>query len=155
MARIALNTKWNKVRSKIFAISRIVADCNSNFLELYADKLVVYPIAMHATKTDYNVFVATQSYTVNSIRFVADVAQGAALTGTVVKVTGTNAPVAATTPLHTSTFNMNGTIHSVQTLTLTSTVADLTITAGQRIGVKLSGAPTAGSGLLMIRMTAI
>ena len=154
MARSVLNSLWHKSRSKIIAISAIVAACNANFAELYADKIVVFHLPLHASKTAYNIFIAEQSYTVNAVSYVPDVVQGSAITATVVKCTGTNAPVAATTPLHSGTINTNATINTVQNLTLTTTAADLSIVAGERLGVKLSGAMTAGSGLITIRMTA-
>ncbi len=125
---------------------------DSNFTELYNSVLVTATIHAHASKTVYNLFTADQAYAVRSITVVPDVAQGSALTATLCKATGTAAPAAATTPLHTGTANLNGAAHTVQTLTLTSTTADLSLAAGDRIGLVLSGALSTGSANVSIRL---
>lgn len=125
---------------------------DANFTELYNTILVEFSLASHASKTVYNVFAADQACVVKSILVVPDVAQGAALTATLSKATGTATPAAGTTPLHSGTANLNGTAHTVQTLTLTSTTADLALAAGDRIGLILSGALTTGSASVTIRL---
>lgn len=127
---------------------------NSMFTELFADREIVsVNIPLEATKTVYNVFVARKSYTVESIDYVPDVAQGGALTATVVKATGTATPASGTTPMCAAgAINLNATAHTVQSITLTATAADLGLVAGQRIGVVLSAAMTVGSGCLSIKL---
>lgn len=153
MPQSTLRTKW----SDSFMYARRLRDAftsvNSMMTELFADTVITIPIPAHASKTIYNVLIARRAYTVTDVSYVPDVAQGGALTATVVKATGTSAPAANTTPLHTGTVNLNGTAHTVQQLTLTGTAADLSLAAGNRIGVVLSGALTTGSGLLVIRLT--
>jgi hypothetical protein len=48
--------------------------------------------------------------------------------------------------------NLNAAAHTVQTLTLTSTTADLSLAAGDRIALVLSGALSTGSANVSIRL---
>jgi len=124
---------------------------NTMMTELFADTVVTVPISLHASKTVYNVFYAKRGYTVTSIDWVSDIAQ--AITGTVVKASGTATPASGTTPMHTAAaVVINTTAHTVLAITLTATTANLVLAAGDRIGFVLSGALTTGSGTLIIRM---
>lgn len=135
-------------------LANIFTTLNAMLTELFADHTVSRTIPALAGKTEYNLFVARRGYTITSIDYVPDVAQGGALTATVVKVSGTATPVSSATPMHTAgAINLNGTAHTVQSITLTSTAADLVLAAGDRIGLDLSGAMTTGSGCITIRMT--
>lgn len=126
---------------------------DANFTELYNTVLLSFAIMPHASKTVYNLFTADQAYTVKSIRFTPDVVQGGALTATAVKATGTATPASGTTPLHAAAgINLNATAHTVQSITLTATTADLSLAAGDRIGLVLSAALSTGSGCLSIRL---
>ena len=126
---------------------------NTMLTELFTDHTVTYYIPTHASRTVYNVFTATRGFTVVGATYVPDVAQGAALTATVVKAVSTAAPAAGTTPITTANnVNLNASANAVQTLTLTSTTADLVLASGNRIGVVLSGALSTGAGLLTIRL---
>ena len=117
-----------------------------------AEILVSETISLHASKVVYNLFVARDAWQVTNIDFVPDIAQGGALTGTVVKAVGTATPASATTPMHTAdAINLNATAHTVQAITLSVTTADLQLAAGNRIGFVLNAALTVGSGLLTIR----
>lgn len=110
-------------------------------------------IGLHASKTVFNLFTAREALQVLSIDYVPDIAQGGALTATVVKAESTNAPAAATTPMHiAAAINLNGTAHTVQPITLSVTAADLLLAAGDRIGFVESAAMTTGSGVVTIRM---
>lgn len=135
-------------------LANIFTTLNAMLTELFADKEVSISIPLHATKTEYNLFYARRAYLVTAITYVPDIAQGGALTATVVKTSGTATPSSGTTPMHTAgTINLNGTAHTAQTVTLTTTTANLTLAAGDRIGLDFSGAMTVGSGLITIRMT--
>lgn len=137
-------------------IATLVSSINSMMTELYADTIITVPINLHASKTIHNLFVARQGYRVTSIDYTPDVVQGSAITATVVKAVGTATPASATTPMHAAgTINTNTTVHTVQSMTLTATAADLVLAAGNRIALVLSGALTAGSGVVTIRMTKI
>jgi len=120
------------------------------------DEIVSVSIPLHASKVVYNLLVARTALQVLAIDYTPDIAQGGALTATVVKATGTATPASATTPMHiAAAINLNGTAHTVQSITLTVTGADLQLAAGERIGLVLSGAMTVGSGLVTIRMKRI
>lgn len=126
---------------------------NTMLTELFTNYTVEYYIPTHASRTVYNVFIAKRGYTIISVDYVPDVAQGATLTATVVKAVSTATPASGTTPISSSGgVNLNGTAHTVQNVTLTSTSADLVLASGNRIGVVLSGALSTGAGLLVINM---
>lgn len=117
------------------------------------EEVISVNIGLHATKTVYNVFVARRACRVLSIDYVPDIAQGGALTATVVKATGTATPASGTTPMCAAgAIDLNATAHTVQAITLTATTADLALAAGERIGFVESGAMTVGSGCLSIRL---
>lgn len=133
-------------------IAKIVGFINAMLTELYADTVIVFPVTLHASKVIHNVFVARQGYIVTAIDWVSDIAQ--AVTGTVVKATGTATPAIGTTPMHTAnTLSCNTTAHTVQSIALTATAANLALVAGDRIALVLNTALTTGSGVLVIRMT--
>lgn len=109
-------------------------------------------IPLSASKVIYNLFVARDAWQVTHIDYTPDVAQGGALTATVVKATGTATPASATTPMHIAgAIDLNAAAHTVQPITVTVTGADLQLAAGNRIGLVLSGAMTVGSGFVTIR----
>jgi len=116
------------------------------------EECISVPINLHATKTIHNIFTARRALRVLSIEYTPDIAQGGALTATVVKATGTATPASGTTPMHTAAgIDLNATAHTVQPITLSSTVADLALVAGERISFVESGAMTVGSGNVSIR----
>lgn len=125
---------------------------NTMNTELFTDTVIEFNIPTHASRTIYNLFVARRDWTVVGIDVVPNVAQGGALTATFVKAIGTATPAAGTTPLHSGTANLNGTAHTVQQLTLTTTGADLVLANGNRIAVVLSGALSAGEAHVTIRL---
>lgn len=152
MSRLTLISASAQLVSAPARLRALFTKCDTNFTELYNTVLVNVNIPAHASKTVYNLFTADQAYTVKSIRVTPDVAQGGTLTATLSKVTGTATPASATTPLHTGTANLNGTAHTVQSLTLTSTTADLSLASGERIGLILSAALSTGSANVSIRL---
>lgn len=104
-----------------------------------------------ATVTEYDLFIAKRAITVVSIDVVPSTLQGGALTATICKCTGTAAPANGTTPMHTAnSINLNTGAYTVQSITLTATAADLTLAAGDRIGIDFSAAYTAGHAALTI-----
>lgn len=135
-------------------LASFVVSLNAMLAELYYREIVIsVPVNLHASKLIHNLVTLRASYTVQSVDYVPDTAQGSALTATVVKATGTAAPAAGTTPLHAAGgINLNGAAHTVQSMTLTATAADLALVAGERIGIVLSGAMTTGSGNVSIRL---
>lgn len=114
---------------------------------------ITIPITPHASLTKQNLFTATRAYRVTAIRYVPDLVQGSALTGTVCKTVSTSAPAKTTTPMHAAdAMNFNATENTVQSMTLTSTTADLQLAAGDRIGLDLSAALSTGRGTITITM---
>jgi hypothetical protein len=121
-----------------------------------ADFAITIPILPHASLTEQNLFTARESLQVLSIDVTPDLVQGGTLTGTVCKATGTATPVKTTTPMHTADgINFNATAHTVQSITLTSTAADLNLVAGERIALDLSAALTTGRANITIRLRRI
>lgn len=152
MTRVTLVSGSREMFGTNAKIRSEFTNCDSNFTELYNTVLLSVNIPAHASKTVYNIFTADQTYTVKSIRVTPDVAQGGALTAVLSKATGTATPASGTTPLHTGSANLNATAHTVQTLTLTGTAADLELAVGDRIGLILSGALTTGSANVTVRL---
>lgn len=149
MAKLVIPT-YNNSSGHLNELSKAAA----NFDELYAGIMIEIPIGLHASKVIHNLAVAKFAFTVTSIDYTPDIAQGGALTATIVKASGTATPASATTPMHiAAAIDLNGTAHTVQPITVTVTAADLVLAAGDRIAVVLSGAMSVGSGLLTIRGT--
>lgn len=151
--QLTLKTAWERLH--IYPLLKHMRTqfgyLNTMLTELFADTVIVFPVTLHASKTVHNIFIAKRGYTITEISWVGDIAQ--AITGTVVKASGTATPASGTTPMHTAGGVVcNTTAHTVLNITLTSTAADLVLASGDRIGLVLSGALTTGSGLLMIRM---
>lgn len=114
-------------------------------------QFITFQYSPLATITEYDLMVAPRALKVVSIKVVPSTLQGGALTGTIVKATGTATPANGTTPMHTANaINFNSGAYTVQSITLTSTVADLALVANERIGLDLSAAMTAGKGAITI-----
>lgn len=96
-------------------------------------------------------FVAPQACKVLAISEVHGVAgtDPGAVTAVVTKDTGTQAPGAGTSLHQSGSFNLKGTANTVQTATLSTTPATLTLAAGDRLAVKLTGTPTALAGAVV------
>ena len=113
---------------------------------------VSFTVMPHASITTRNLLVAREAIEIINIDVVPDLVQGGALTGTVVKATGTAAPASATTPMHTANaINFNATANTVQPITLTATTADLRLVPGERIGLVTSAALSTGVANVSIR----
>jgi len=116
-----------------------------------ATQYASFRVGPHATVTEYDLMVAHRAITVTGIRVVPSTLQGGALTATICKCTGTNAPAFGTTPMHAAnSINLNTGAYTVQTVTLTATTADLSLAAGERIGIDYSAALTAGHAVVTI-----
>lgn len=101
---------------------------------------------------DRTIFIADRAYRIKAIREVHATAEASAgsLDLQVTKDTGTNAPGAGTALLTNNSnagFDIKGTANTVQTGTLTATVADLLLAAGDRIGLNYEAAGTEGAGV--------
>ncbi len=109
-----------------------------------------YTLGAPAAATDTVFFVANRAYYVVSASEVHAVAAGGASVIQVTKDTSTNAPGAGTDLLTNNTntgFDLNGTANTVQTGTLTATVATKTLAAGDRLAVDFAQAIQSSSGI--------
>lgn len=116
---------------------------------------VRFTIMPHASQTTYTIFNnRAVGWTVTGITVVPDLAQGGALTATLVKATVNAAPSSGTTPLHTANaIDCNATANTSQVITLTATGADLILAATDKIGIVFSAALTTGilSGTITLK----
>ena len=100
-------------------------------------------------------FTARDAWTVTKVDYAPDVAEGAALTATLNKATGTTAPTVAVglVQFTTTSFDVNGSANIVQVGTLASgaSTANLSVTAGDRLCVVLSNGPTSAYGMMSVR----
>lgn len=92
------------------------------------------------------VFIANRAYQVTAVRAVWSHIGGSGAAAQVEKLTGTTAPGSGTAILQ-SAFDLTSTANTVGTGTLSATVGNLQLAAGDRLGVKLSGTLTALTGL--------
>lgn len=105
-----------------------------------------------ATVTEYDLMVVMEPFEVLAASVVPSTLQGGALTATLVKATGTDAPVKTTTPLHTAdAINLNTGAYTVQNLTLTATLADRKFAKGDRLGIDFSAAFTTGHAAASVK----
>jgi len=106
-----------------------------------------------ATITSGSVFTADRSYVVQAIRGRVDVAgTGGACTMVVRKVSSGTAGGSGTA-LHTGSYNLVGTASAIQTLSLSTTAADLLIAAGDSIYFSLTGTPTSAVGNITVTLS--
>lgn len=116
---------------------------------------IVVTLQAHASLKTRNLFYATAGYTITSIVYEPEVAEGTgSVVCTVCKVTGNNVAVAATTPMCTA-FAVTGTAGTPVVATLTGTAADLVLAATNKIGCIFTGGDEfldTGSGRLHITM---
>jgi hypothetical protein len=116
------------------------------------EHVVSFPVTLHASKVIHNMLVAAEALQIVSIDVTPDVAQGGALTGTVVKAVGTATPAAGTTPISTAAaLNFNGAAHTNQSIAITGAAADQLLAPGDRVALVLSAALTAGSAVISMR----
>lgn len=96
-------------------------------------------------------FVAPQACKVLAVSEVHSTlgTDGGAVSAVVTKDTGTAAPGAGTSLHQSGSFNLKGANNTVQTATLSTTAATLTLAAGDRLAVKLTGTPTSVAGAVV------
>lgn len=112
-------------------------------------EIVAFPVT--AATVDTNIYVAIRPVRVTAVREVHTVAGSdvGAVTLAVTKCTGTTAP-ASGTAVHAGTADLKGTANTVQTLTLSTTLATLTLAAGDRLAIDVTGTLTAVAGGVVI-----
>lgn len=102
--------------------------------------------------TDQVFFIATRSYLVVSASEIHSAAAGGASALQLVKDTGTDAPGAGTDLLTNNTntgFDLSATANTVQTGTLTATIATKTLAAGNRLSVDFANAIQSSAGVVV------
>jgi hypothetical protein len=97
---------------------------------------------------DQNIFIADRAYNVISMQQVHAVAgtDASAVTAQITKCSGTTVPGSGVAVM-TNTFNLKGTINTVQTGTLnTDTLANTKLAPGDRLAINFTGVTTAYAG---------
>jgi hypothetical protein len=106
-----------------------------------------------ANSVDRAFFVANRAYVVKAITGRPTVAgTDAGAVTAVVKKAASGTASASGTALHSSTYNLKGTIHTNQSLTLSTTASDLQIAAGTSIGIDFTGVLTAAVGVITVTL---
>lgn len=115
-----------------------------------ASSLLVVNFPYEPTVLDSTFFVAGRPWRVVGIIARVEVAgTGGACTATIKKVASAT-DIASGTALHSSSFNLVGTVDTNQTLTLSTTATDLDIAMGNAIGFDLTGTPTSARGVISV-----
>lgn len=109
-----------------------------------------FPIVtvLNALSVSTALFIADAAYQVVSVRASWGVVGGALAALNIEKLTGTTAPGSGTAVL-TADLDLTGTVNTVNTGTLTGTVGNLQLAAGDRLGCKLSGVLTGLVGCVL------
>jgi hypothetical protein len=90
---------------------------------------------MAAAAVDVPFFIATRACIVKTISQIHGVAAGGTSTMTIMKDTGTTAPGAGTSLHQSGSFNLNATANTVQNATVATTIATVSLAAGDRLSV--------------------
>lgn len=99
-----------------------------------------------AAATTQTIFIATRPMKIIALSEVHSVAAGGTSTLDVTKDTSTNAPGAGTV-VTTAAFNLNATANTVQSGTVATSAATLTLAAGDRLAVKFNHAIQSSTGV--------
>lgn len=122
-----------------------------NFTEPLSPSFATYKFTGTPAATDLVFFVAPRAMRILGISQVHSVAAGGTSVLQVVKDTGTSAPGAGTDLLSTG-FNLNATANTVQTGALSTTPADLSLAAGDRLAVDFADAIQSSAGVVVTVM---
>lgn len=131
------------------------ADGGADFTGYGAVEYGFVPVSIEwlATSVDKIQFVATRRYAVRSISARVEVAgtDGSAATA-VIKKAASGTAIASGTALHSGSINLKGTAATTQALTLSTTVTDLIIDAGDCIGIDFTGTLTSATGAVTVTL---
>jgi len=119
-----------------------------------ARKAIAISLPTHAHAVDSFFFIADRSYVVESVAYVHAVAatDAGSVNVQIKKCTGTQAPDAGSNLLPNNTnagFNCKSTINTVQTGTLTGTLATKTLASGNRLSLDFTGTTTDLAGVAL------
>lgn len=131
-----------------------IADYDGRVGASRGDGFISVDIEYNASSVDKSSFVAQRGYRVVGIagRVTAAGTDGGAVTAAIKKAPSATA-IASGTALHASTFNLKGTADTNQSLTLSTTSADLDIAAGDAIGVDFTGTLTTATGVISVLLS--
>lgn len=101
--------------------------------------------------TNRSFFTATRAVLVKAIVCRENAATGAAATMSIFKV-GSGTAISGGTLLHSGSYNANSTANTNQTLTLSATIADRNLAAGDSLGVTTTGTWTVGTGSCTVHL---
>ena len=121
-----------------------------DILSHYMDREIVSVPFMAAT-VDSNVYIAVRPVRVTAVRGVNTVVGGSGATATIKKCTGTTAP-ASGTAVHSTPIDGTATVNTVQSATLATSVATLTLAAGDRLSIDVGGTLTSLVALIQIEL---
>jgi hypothetical protein len=123
---------------------------------IIVDEVVNFNYDILAQKTDNVVFIANGPMEVTEIKCMPVVAgtDAGAVTAEVKKASGTTA-TGSGTAVQTATFDLKGTIYTVQTAGLSATKSVRELAAGDRLGIDFTGTLTAAEGFIQIRLKRI
>ncbi|MBN9393442.1 MAG: hypothetical protein J0I20_35755 [Chloroflexi bacterium] len=120
---------------------------------------VVVTSELLAASVDKWVFIADKAYKVTAVNEIHSVVGGSSAAVRPRKITDTSAPGASAganvKELTTAAADLTATINTTQALTLSATAADLTLAAGDKIGLDFSGTLTGLVGLIEIVLKAV
>jgi hypothetical protein len=134
------------------ALSSTISGVTSRVFGAEAANRIADPLCFEfiSTVVTQNLYIARFPQIVTDICGVMTTAgTGGACTFSFYKCTGTQTPAQGVL-LHIGTFNLVGTINTVQNLTLTTTPANLQINVGDRLAVVLTGTATSAVGMIEI-----
>ena len=119
--------------------------------ELSTEQYIVADQYIASSVADLQFFTAPVKCQVVGIREVHATAgtDGGAVTGTIRRCQGTEAATAGDDLLGTTKINFKGTALTEQTPALTSTTASLTLEAGDRLSLDVTGTTTALAGVIV------
>ena len=106
-----------------------------------------------AASIDKAFFVADRAYVVTGVRgFVAVAGTDAGAATAILRKVPTGIALASGTALHSGTFNLKGTAVTPQTLTLSTTLSDIQIAAGDAIAIDFTGVLTSATGAVTVTL---
>ena len=119
--------------------------------ELSTEQYIVADQFIASSVADLQFFTAPVKCQVVGIREVHETAgsDGGAVTGTIRRCQGTEAATAGDDLLGTTKINFKGTALTEQTPALTSTTSSLTLDAGDRLSLDVTGTTTALAGVIV------
>lgn len=109
--------------------------------------------AFTAASTTASLFTANRNYIVGDISGRVDVSGTGGVCTLSIYAAASGVAIASGTLLHTSSFNVAGTVNTKQVLTLATPASALVLAAGSVIGYVITGAPTSAVGSITVTLS--